>query len=114
MAEINQYAPKIPNSTVTILSGQTDSDAIALKGTTPVVVEMPATITGTSMTFKGSIDNGTTYCVINNSVGAISYTVAASGSYVLNPAQFVGYDHIKIVMASQGADRTLKIKPYAV
>lgn len=114
MTEMVQYAPKTTVATVTISSGQTKSNALKLYGTTPVVVEMPAAITGTSLSFEGSIDGGTTFTPINTSTGALTYTVAASNCYVLNPANFCGFDEVKLVMASQGADRTIKIKPYIV
>lgn len=112
--EMNQYPAKIAVQTVTILNGATESNALVLFGTAPVVVELPAAITGTNLSFKGSIDGGVTYCPIKNASATISYTAAASGSYPLDPDIFIGYDAIKVVMDAQGADRIIKIKPYAI
>jgi len=111
MSVVNQFPQKPDVATVTILNTATTSGALILYGCLPAVVEMPAAITGTSLSFTGSIDNGTTYVPINDAFSAaVSYTVAASNAYSLNPAVFMGYDSIKVVMAAQGADRVIKLK----
>ena len=114
MPDVDQYEPKITVKSVTIANGGTTSDSIKLRGTTPVVVQMPAAITGTNLMFEGSIDNGSTFTPINNSVGRITFVVAANTSFVLNPANFIGYDEIKLVMDVQGAERIIPIKPFKV
>ncbi len=115
MTNINQFALKPDSNTAIITSSGTTSTAFILYGCLPVVVEMPAAITGTSLAFTGSIDGGTTFVSLNNTYGAaISYVVAASNAYALNPADFIGYDQIKVVMAAQAADRTIKLKCISV
>jgi len=101
--------------TLTILSSQTISDAAELFGTTAAIVEMPVAITGTSLTFEGSIDKGVTFKQIKDSSDtAITFTVAANGSYPLDTSIFAGYDEIKLVMVAQAADRSIKLKPFAL
>lgn len=99
----------------TIANTETTSDAILLFGTTAVTMEMPATITGTIVTFEGSIDNGTTFKQIKDRLDAIiTFTVAADGSYPLDANIFAGYDQIKLVMDVQDAERLIKVKPFAI
>lgn len=101
--------------TATILSGATTSDAVNLSGCTVAIFQTPATITGTSVTFLGSIDKGSTFKEVRAIGGsAIAYTVAADGSYPLDKNLFAGYDQIKIVMATQGADRAILVKPFCM
>lgn len=108
MADYNYYV--LPQK-VTILSGQTVSDAKDLANTTLCGIETPAALTSTAITFQGSND-GTTYVPIKDSVSgaAISVTVTTSSGYSLNPSQFAGWRFIKVVGGSaEGADRIIKL-----
>lgn len=110
--DVSQWGDKPGELSVTISSGGTTSTSAVLHGCTPVLFLTPASLTGTSFTFQGSIDGGTTFTTMKYSFGtSVSYTVAANGLYILEPADFVGVDAIKIVSgSSEAADRTIKIK----
>lgn len=114
--EANQLADKaVDVLTATILISTTTSDAVFLYGTTAAVVEMPAAITGTSLTFEGSIDKGVEFKQIRDELdAAITFIVSAGGSYPLDANVFAAYDQIKLVMDSQAAERSIKVKPFAI
>ena len=115
MSNKDEYGSKPTVETVVIASSGTTSTALPLSGTTPVVVQIPATFTGTSVTFEGSIDGNSTYGAIANSAGLITYAASANRRLSLDPAFFVGYDSIKVVSGSaEGSERTLKVKVYPV
>ena len=96
---------------VLIASGQTvASEGVNLSGHTLTGVLIP-TMTGTSVTFQGSID-GTNYYAIKDATGtAISVTTGGTlGIYKLNPADFAGLNFIKPVSASaEAADRSVTL-----
>lgn len=113
----SQYRSKPDNDTVVVAASGQTSSAFNVYGATAAVVEMPATITSTTMTFTGSIDGATgTFAQIRDKTNtAITYTISASGSYPLDPALFYGYDKIKIVMGSvEAAERTIKVKAIGI
>jgi hypothetical protein len=114
MATASQFHnTSLEPETVTILSGQTTSDAINLYATTLMIIKTPAALTGTSFTFLGSIDAGSTFVQVRDKFGAaLTFTVAVDGAYIVNDAAtFAGFDQIKIVSsASEAADRTVKLK----
>lgn len=92
-----------------IANGQTVSSAVYLGDKVPVVVRMPGTFTGTTMTFQGSPD-GVTYQAVNVGGNAYQETVAASKDVVLDPSMFSGFRYIKLVSGSaEGGDRTLTV-----
>lgn len=96
--------------TLTILSGQTSSDAFAANNTVAFGLVTPAAITSTTVTFTVSAD-GTTFQALYDSTGAtqISMAVAASRAYDL-PAALTGFKAFKIVGGSaEGADRSLAV-----
>jgi len=83
-----------------IASGGTKSGSVDLQGRTLVGFYMPATFTGTAMTFEASRD-GTTFNVMADGAGAdISKTVAVDKYIPLNPQDFAGVSHIKLVSGS--------------
>lgn len=102
--------------TATIAISGTVSDAVLLYGATALAFQTPAALTGTSFTFQGSIDKGTTFKTIKDTTGAaISFTVAVDGSYPMDANVFAAYDQIKIVSGStEVAERLILIKPFAV
>lgn len=115
MPNANEYGTKPTVLTATIASSGTISDAISLHGCTPVAFLIPAAFTGTTVTFQGSIDGGTTFGAIGNVIGTISYTVATSGMYSINPADFAAYDRIKLVSGSnEAAEREIQVKVFPV
>ena len=95
-------------ASVVIANGQTVSEAAPFYGLRLVGLITPAALTGTSVTFQGSVD-GVTYVPIYDSAGvAITATVSTSRWTVLDPADFAGMAYIKVVSGSaEGAARTI-------
>lgn len=114
MSEAKNYQAKPDYLSCTVASSATTSNAISLYGSTICAVQIPASFTGTTLGFLGSIDKGASFAPTRNSSGAISYTVAADSIVGLDPKDFIAYDQIKLVVASQGAERTINVKPFAV
>lgn len=102
--------------TATIAINGTTSDAVNLYGCTGAAFQMPAAITGTSVTFLGSIDKGVTFKQIRDiNSNAITFTVAADGLYPLDKNTFAGIDQIKFVMVSQtGGAISILVKPFSI
>jgi len=118
MSVVNDFKnTQVSILTATILSGQGISDAINLFGTSIGAIEFPAAFTATTLNFEGSIDGGATFkTVVDKSAVEIACVVAADTVTTLNVNVFFPYDQIKIVTpgSTEGADRTLKIKPFMV
>lgn len=102
--------------TATIAISTTTSDAIVLYGTTAIAFQTPAALTGVAFTFLGSLDAGATFKTIKDQTGAaISFVVAADGTYPMDANTFAPYDQIKIVSGStEAAERLIIIKPFAI
>lgn len=97
-------------SRATILSGATVSDAIDLIGRGCLVIYLPATFTGATITFQGSYDNVTFLALYNTSNTQMSMTVTQNRAYVLSPEDLVGIRYLKLVSGSaEGADRTITL-----
>ena len=116
MSEAKQFTNKQINLiTATIASSGTKSTAINVYGASAGAMYIPASFTGTTVTFEGSCDDGTTFKAITNSLGnAVSQTIIADTWHTLDPQIFYPYDQIKIVAASQGAERTILVKPFSI
>ena len=99
-------------NTVTIAASGQTSTAFECNETLPVALIMPAALTGTSMTFTGSVD-GSTFTALNDEAGnAISATIAASKIISLGnlSKHFMGLTHIKFVSGSaEAAARTITV-----
>jgi hypothetical protein len=100
----------VDSVSVTIASGQTESGAVDLHGMNLVGIMMPAAFTGTSVTFKGSLD-GVTYNDLYNTDGtALSVTVAADRFILIVPSDFAAVRYLKLVSgSSEGAERTITL-----
>lgn len=109
-------ASNLENFTAVIANGEALSGAIALGALQPAAILLPGTWTAASLSFQGSLDDGTTWGEIINSAGALGYTVAAGQLLVLSPDAFWGINHIKIRSGTsgspvnQGAARTLIVR----
>ncbi len=92
-----------------IANGDTVSPAIECGNNTLSVLQFPAALTSTTMTFQGSLD-GTTFGVIEDEAGAaLSIAVAATVCVSLTTGNFRGYKAIKLVAGSaEGAARTIQ------
>jgi hypothetical protein len=77
----------------------TASQTINCNGLTLVGLQLPATLTSTTVTFKASID-GVTFQQVYNSSGAVSYTIAQGRYIAINPADFYGVNYLQLDMGS--------------
>lgn len=95
---------------LTIANGQQTSDAVPSGSATAFGLQLPATFTGTAITFTVSGDKGTTYQTLYDVTNtAVSMTVAQGRSYDL-PAELATWTHFKIVSGSaEGGARTLYV-----
>ena len=111
MNQISNYPPFLCNANAVIANGQTTSDAIDLFGTTLVGIQMPATFTGSSISFEAATTLGGTYQPITNSGGNSISATAAGGKFIsIDPSDIAGVQFIKIVSDSaEGAERTLEL-----
>ena len=100
-----------PNVVATIAASGTTSTPIWLKGFELTGIVIPATFTGTAITFQASLDGVNYYTLKNTYSGAaVSYTVTTSSFYAIAPADFAGVNYIKIVSGStEGSTRTLNL-----
>lgn len=110
-ADKDNYIAIIDFEDVVISSGGTKSAAVSLAGTTLTGIYMPATFTGTAVTFEAATSLTGTYLPVQDGAGsAISKTVAASQYIKIDPGDFAGVRFLKIVSGStEGADRTVTL-----
>ena len=95
-------------STSVTLPAGTVSNALPIEDFVTGGFILPATFTGTAITFQVSAD-GTTFVALNDSSGAVSLTVAQGKGYAL-PASVMGFRFLKFVSgSSEGADRTIQV-----
>lgn len=101
----------IYNRTATIVSGQSASTIVDLKGFSLTGILLPGAFTGTSLIFLMSA-NGTNFfnVYVTTSGTALSYTVSAAHYYAIDPVAFYGIRYLKIVSGStEAADRVLTL-----
>jgi len=96
---------QVAQRSVTIESGQTESDPIDLFGRTVWAIEFPATMTGTGLTLK----SGANEALVRNFANDADYTVTKADSKIVPldlrvTASLV--DLILVSSGSEGADRT--------
>lgn len=94
-----------------ISSGQNASAAVDLVGTTLVGIQLPATFTGTSLTFQMATSAGGTYqTMIDGSGTTLTKTIVQGRYLLLDPAEFAGVQFLKVLSgATEGAARTLEL-----
>ena len=109
MADSKQFIAE-----VTIASGQTKTDAINMSNFALMGVEVPATMTGTSLTFEAGSDAASTVPVRDVDGADFSVTLGSgAGVHTVNANDFASFKYIKIVSgSSEGAERTLKVYGY--
>lgn len=96
---------------VTILDGDTDSDAIDCGGFALCGILIPAALDGSALAFlvSDAIDGTFVPLVATDSGTAVSYTVAASTFAAIDPKDFQGVRFLKIQSgSSESADRVFK------
>ena len=104
----------MPNLTVTIANGATQSDSIDLDGLCLVGVFVPSGFDGTTLTFQTSLDDSTYVDVQDGAGNAYSVTVAASKYVPVDPTKMVGVRYLKITSGttqSPAATLTLSARP---
>lgn len=94
--------------TCTIASGANLSDAIALKGFTPVMIIMPGTWTAASLSFQISYDGSTyvnLYYLSSLAVTEYALTSPAASYAIALPAStmFTGATHLKVRSGTAGS-----------
>lgn len=98
------------NVPAVIASSGTKSAAIDLKGMALNGVKLPATFTGTAISFEMCDTADGTYVPVKSTTSGttLSYTVAQATYAAIDPTPFQGIRYLKIVSnATEGAERTL-------
>lgn len=100
----------ILTDTVTIANSATVSSTLSLQGSRILLgLITPAALTGTTFTFKGSID-GTNFYNLYNEGTAYSVTVAVDRFIALDRETFDGVRYVQVVSGSvEGASRSIKV-----
>lgn len=94
---------------VTIAASGTTSGVVSNRGATATGVILPATFTGTALTFSVSDSSTGTFSGLNNDSGAVSITVAQGKAYAL-PAALKTFPYFKIISGStEGSARTITV-----
>ena len=97
MAGINRDA------TATIANGASLSSAIALGAGVPLGLQMPASFTGTAITFQTSHDGMTYQNLYDDAGNEISVTVAASQNVSLPASVMAAWRFLKIRSGTAGS-----------
>lgn len=98
------------DTTVTIASSGTESNAVDLNGTRVVGIITPAALTGTAITLKASFDGTNFHDMYNKDGVQMTITVAASRWVALAPADLAGVRYLKLVSGSaEAAERVISI-----
>ena len=107
---------KLDYITITIASSGTTSTAADLTGKSLVGFYLPATFTGTTITFTGAPSSSGTFVAFHDGAGAAySKTVVQNTLVPLNPADTASLQHVKLVSGStEGAERTITLVTKAI
>lgn len=112
MTDTTQFQERLcSDKTVTILDGETVSDAAYIHGTSLMAIDVPAGLEGTSLTFQVSSD-GTTYYQYKRMIdgAVVTAVIGANSSYAAGGFDFAGYNYLKLVTAAQTGDITITLK----
>ena len=102
-----QFDPARP--AVIAAAGQS-SAGVSMGGMELVGIQLPATFTGTTLTFEVATAIDGTYQPLYKSAdgSAVSFTVAQGRFYAVDPALFKGIQFLKVKSGSvEGAERTI-------
>jgi hypothetical protein len=106
------YAGQMMTGLTATIPGTTATTGIInMKGFSLVGVLLPATFTGTTLTFLASVD-GIHFVVLKNTTSgtSLSYTVAQNTFAAINPVDFYGVQYLEIVSGStEGSSRILTL-----
>lgn len=109
---VTDYVSPVKTTTATISSSGTKTGAIDLGGCQLTGFQLPASFTGTAITFEVSPDNSTFQALYDKNNAAISFTVTQGRTYALGDLiqSLAGYRYMKLVSGStEGADRTITL-----
>lgn len=94
--------------TVVIGASSATSGVVSSAGLSLVGCQLPATFTGTSISFTVATTVGGTYQELDNSAGKVSYNVTQGKFIAINPVDFYGVQFFKIIsQATEGSARSL-------
>jgi hypothetical protein len=98
-------------TTAVFASGTASSAEVDLGGTEIVGLQMPATFTGSAMTFQAATASGGTFQTVADGAGTDVSKTVAGGKYVaIDPTLFRGVRFVKLVSgATEAAGRTITI-----
>lgn len=98
-----------PAASVVIANAAQSSSVLKTGGLTLCGFFIPAAFTGTALTFEACSTVDGTFVPLKTSGGsALSFTVAASGYYAVDPKDFQGVAFLKLKSGSaEGAARTI-------
>lgn len=93
------------------IDGGTTTDVIEIGyGFVPTKLYIPASFSGTAITFTMSDTKGGTYSPLKDSAdAAISLTVSANNWYKLDPTTFAGIEFMRIVSGATETDKDVKL-----
>lgn len=96
---------------VVIAINETKSAVINLAGMCLSGIILPSAFTGTTLTFEASDAEDGTFVPVKKADGnSLSYAVAQATYVIIDPRDFQGITHLKIVSgSSEAAARTLKV-----
>lgn len=105
---------KIDTKTATIANAGTTSGVVDLGASAVLGIEMPATVTGTTLTLHGCSTSGGTFAVLRDTTDtALAVTTASGHRHYIDPLITAGWPFIKVVLASQSQETivTLLCRP---
>ena len=96
--------------TATVASSQT-SGAVDLGGSVLAGIRTPVGLVSTSVSFQSAERSTGTYSALMTSTGgSLAITVSTEAQQMaLNPADFAGVQHLKVVTGSTEADKTFTL-----
>lgn len=104
---LGQFNPSVPAN---IANGAQVTGVIPTGGFKLSGIKMPAAFTSVTLTFTVCDTANGTFVPLNNASGPVTYTVAVSNYYAINPADFEGVAFFKInTNAAEGAARILTL-----
>ncbi len=111
MPTVSDFQSVINSIAATIPASGTTTAAIDLGGTSLVGIQLPASFTGTGLSFQVATTlSGTYQGVIDGSGTTLLKTIAAGKYLMLDPSEFAGIQFLKIVSnATEAAQRDLTL-----
>lgn len=96
---------KLETKTATIANAGTTSGVVELGASTVLGIEMPATVTGTTLTLHGASTSGGTYAVLRDYAdAALAITTASGHRHYIEPYITAGWPYIKVVLSAQSQE----------